>query len=82
MAFSSGSQQFVSLGSKRCAVGTYTNTSGSTGGTITTGLNTIDYFNSNNNSQSATTNKAVISGGSVTLTTVADEDGQWFAIGT
>lgn len=66
---------------KGITVGTYTNTGGSTGGAIDTGLNTVLYFNSNNNTQSITTNQVAISGGTVTLTTVANEDGQWIAYG-
>ena len=81
MSFSSSFPKFVSLGNKRATYGTYANTSGSTGGDINTGLNTVEYFSSNNYSQAATTNAVSISGGIVALTTVANEGGQWFAIG-
>lgn len=70
------------FGDLRVAIGTYANAGGSTGGDIVTGLSEIFYFNSNClTSQSATVNKAVISGGTVTMTVVSDEDGQWIAIG-
>lgn len=80
MAFTYTRQPTI-FGNKRAYTGTHTNTAGSTGGVIVTGLTRIEYFNSNNNDQAATTNQVVISGGSVTLTTVADSDGQWVAIG-
>lgn len=70
------------VGNLRIVFGTYTNAAGSTGGAIVTGLNEIFYFNSNcMTSQSGTVNKAAISGGTVTLTNVSNEDGQWMAIG-
>lgn len=67
--------------SKRIAVGTYTSSGGGTGGAITTGLNKVEFFGTDNGTQSATTNQVSISGGTVTLTTVANESGRWFAIG-
>lgn len=81
MAFTSTSEVSV-FGNKKVAFGTYTNTSTTTGGVIVTGLDSIAYFNSNcETSQAATVNLAARSSGSVTLTTVASEDGTWFAIG-
>ena len=69
-------------GNLRIVFGTYTNGATSTGGDIVTGLNEIFYFNSNcMTSQAGTVNLASISGGTVTLTNVASEDGQWMAIG-
>lgn len=62
--------------------GTYTNTGGSTGGVINTGFNKVYYFDANcMTSQAGEMNYCLVDGASVTLTTVADEDGQWMAIG-
>jgi len=70
------------FGDLRVVMGTYTNASGSTGGAIVTGLNEVFYFNSDcETSQAATVNLVAISGGTVTLTVVDDEDGKWIAIG-
>jgi len=70
------------FGDLRVVMGTYTNGGSSTGGDIVTGLNEVFYFNSScETSQAATVNLASISGGTVTITTVADEDGKWIAIG-
>ena len=63
--------------------GTYTNTGATTGGAIVTGLHEVLYFKSNYGASAAgTANLTAISGGTVTLTTVAGEDGQWLAIGS
>lgn len=70
------------VGDLRFVFGTFTNASGSTGGAIVTGLNEIFYFNSTcGTSQSGTVNLTTISGGTVTMTVVSDEDGLWMAIG-
>jgi len=70
------------FGDLRVVMGTYTNASGSTGGAIVTGLNEVFYFNSScGTSQAATVNLVTISGGTVTMTCVSDEDGKWIAIG-
>jgi hypothetical protein len=72
----------ISIGDLKMVIGTYANASGSTGGAIATGLNEVFSFNSNcMTSQATTVNKCVISGGTVTMTVVDDEDGQWKAIG-
>lgn len=68
-------------GNLRVAYGTYTNTDASTGGTINTGLTKVQDFVSSNNTQSVTTNLMTVSGGIITLTTIADEDGTWRAEG-
>ena len=70
------------FGDLRVVMGTYTNASGSTGGAIVTGLNEVFYFNSScEASQAATVNLVAISGGTVTMTVVDNEDGKWIAIG-
>jgi hypothetical protein len=82
MAFSSAITKTTVIGDVRLVTGTYATTSTDTGGTIETGLNEIFYFNSNcETSQAATVNKVVRTGGSVVITHVASEDGQWVAIG-
>lgn len=69
-------------GDLRVVMGTYTNAGGSTGGAIVTGLNEIFFFGTNYmTSQATTVNLIAISGGTVTMTTVDGEDGQWIAIG-
>ena len=71
-----------SLGDLKCVIGTYTNASGSTGGAIATGLKEVFHFESNcMKSQAATENLIAISNGTVTMTVVDNEDGQWMAIG-
>lgn len=70
------------VGRIEMVVGTYTNGGSDTGGDIVTGLSAIyDFSSSCATSQAATVNQAAISGGTVTLTTVADEDGTWKAVG-
>jgi hypothetical protein len=70
------------FGDLRVVMGTYTNASGSTGGAIVTGLNEVLFFTNNyQTSQATTVNLISISGGTVTMTTVDNEDGQWLAIG-
>lgn len=61
--------------------GTYTNsTGGDTGGTITTGLQDIIHMSA---SSSTSTPSVVLtaSAGTITLTTTANQDGTWMAIG-
>lgn len=81
MAFTSTITNQTAAGGMAIVYGTFTNTAGSTGGQISTGLNNILMFSSSNNSQAATTNSISVSRGTVTLTTVADEDGYWKAEG-
>lgn len=65
--------------------GTYTNGGSDTGGEIDTGLELLYYGDANCGlSQAATANLVSIndaSDGAMTITTVADEDGEWVAIG-
>ena len=70
------------FGDLRVVMGTYTNASGSTGLAIKTGLNEIFFWAANNETSAAAT--AILgarSGGTLTLTTPDNEDGQWIAIG-
>ena len=82
MAFAYTTKKTSVIGDVRIAMGTYTSDSSSTGGAIATGLNEIFYFNTScEASQAATVNLVARSGGTATITTVADETGQWVAIG-
>jgi hypothetical protein len=80
MAFTYTRDTIHVVGNKRRAAGTYTSDSGSTGGAIVTGLSSVDFFG--DNSATATPSSvATVSGGTVTLTTTANQTGQWEAIG-
>jgi len=82
MAFAYAVKKQTVMGDQRVVMGTYTNTNSSTGGAIVTGLNEIFYFNTDYETTQATTvNKVAVSKGTATITTVADEDGKWIAIG-
>jgi len=82
MAFAYTIKKTSVFGDVRVVMGSYTNGSSDTGGAIKTGLNEVFYFNSDcETSQAATVNKVAISGGDVTITTAADEDGKFIAIG-
>jgi len=82
MAFAYAVKKDTVFGDMKITIGTYTNGGSDTGGDIETGLNEVFYFNTDcETSQAATVNLVAISGGTVTITTVADEDGKWIAIG-
>lgn len=76
-------------GSKQHVFGTYTNTGGSTGGDITTGLVTVQCFMLQPKGSSVSANAPVVNetfpltnaGGKVTVVTSSDEVGQFLAIG-
>lgn len=82
MAFDYEITKVLSVGDINLVLGTYTNTDGSTGGAITTGLNDVYFFDTNYEvSQATTVNLVADSSGTITITTVADEDGKWEAWG-
>jgi len=82
MAFTYTVTKEISAGDIKCVVGTYTNTAGSTGGTIATGLSEVFFFNPNYEvSQATTVTKVTKSYGTVTILSVANEDGKWEAWG-
>ena len=82
MAFAYALTKHTVLGDLKVKTGTYTSSASGTGGDIVTGLDTIHYFNTDcETSQAATVNLVAITGGTVTITTVADEVGKWIAIG-
>lgn len=68
------------FGSKRRTAGTYASTGGSTGGDIVTGLRIIESFSSTCATGTPSTQEA-ISGGTVTITTTANQTGIWEAVG-
>jgi len=81
MAFTYTSE-VSTFGNKKIATGTYTSAAGSTGGDIITGLDSIGYFNTDCEvSQAGTVTKATRANGTVTVLSVANEIGTWFAIG-
>lgn len=65
------------FGSKRAALCQFTNSGGSTGGTISTGLSTVDYIFSTPAATSYT-----ISAGNVTIVTAANAVGSFQALGS
>lgn len=76
-------------GAKQHVFGVYTNDGGSTGGDITTYLNTVQLFIMQPKGSSVLANQPVVNetmpltntNGAVTVVTSANEVGQWFAIG-
>lgn len=83
MAFSYTVTKQISAGDLYCVIGTYTNsTAQDTGGAIATGLGEVFFFSTNYGTSAATTvNKITKSYGTVTILTVANEDGTWEAWG-
>lgn len=82
MAFAKTTTMDTVFGNLRVVIGTYTSSASGTGGAIATGLEQILHFNTNcETSQAATVNLVAISGGTATITTVADEVGTWVAYG-
>ena len=81
MAFSTALDQRDGV---RIVTGTYTNTAGSTGGTIPTGLAKLLFlgFMPSSHFNSATPKvTATDSDGDITIVTEPDVDGRWVAIG-
>ena len=86
MAFASTITATFVAGSKRIAFGTFTNTSGSSGGDITTGLSVVEHFDLLHIGSAVVTNVPVVNETfpittAVTIVTDADADGYWMAIG-
>jgi len=91
MAFTSTITETSVFGNKRVAYGTFTNTSGSTGGDIDTGLNRVDIMHlqttgspapaSSSPSINETFPLASAIASAVTIVTVADAVGVWIAYG-
>ena len=68
-------------GGLACVSGTFVNTAGSTGGAILTGLTLVKKFGAIGSSAASAIQRSTISGGSVTIVTTADVDGDWDAEG-
>ena len=93
MSFAYAVSSGTIAGNKRLVFGTFTNSAGDTGGAITTGLDSVDWFAPIVTSHSgATGTKHTISGGTVTIVVPSDAlvpsaaadgvDGLWIAIGS
>ncbi len=90
MAFTSSITSGTKIfGSMQKSWGIFTNTSGSTGGDINTGLKSVESMNLNHTGSSVVASAPVVNedlsspidGTAVTIVTVADADGTWEAIG-
>jgi hypothetical protein len=82
MAFTTTVTDVTVVGNRRLVTGTLTQAAGDSGGTISTGLSAIDFFDFNTTSHVGSTKvKYTISGGDVTLVIPNDVDGLWMAIG-
>jgi len=90
MAFTSAVVKKFRLGRNKIRFGTFTNTGGSTGGDIDSGMKLCDFlvpwfmknaaiatFIGTNEDFSA----GPIAGNAITIVTAADEDGYWLAVG-
>lgn len=86
MAFSHTTEKTV-FGNKRIVTGVYTNTGGSTGGDIATGLSQVDAVFLQPKGSAILANQPVVNeafplnGGAVTVVTTADEIGTFIAVG-
>ena len=65
---------------KNVILGTYASAAGSTGGAIVTGLKKVLHFESSCATATPST-VAVLSAGTVTITTTANQTGTWMAVG-
>lgn len=90
MAFTSAiTSETKIFGSKQKRWGTFTNTAGSTGGDIDTGLKSVESMTLGHTGSAVVASvpvvnedfTATIDGSAVTIVTVADADGTWEAIG-
>lgn len=89
MAFTATTSSITVFGNKRIVIGSYTNTSGSSGGDVETGLLSVDFVSLTPNAAAIapTTSVAVnetlpLSGGTVTVVTGVDESGYFMVVGT
>ena len=88
MAFTSAISGSSVFGNKRCAWGTYTSAASSTGGDIDTGLEIVEHIQLTVKASAIqvaggpVVNETLpIAGSAVTIVTVADGVGYWFAFG-
>jgi hypothetical protein len=84
MPFASSRTDRTVFGNKRIEFGTYTSTSGSTGGSIKTGLGQVTHVNLTSTTTSNTVRATwtATSGGTVTIVTGANDVGVYEIIGT
>lgn len=88
MAFASTIEGRSVFGNKRVAWGTYTSSASGTGGNIDTGLELVEYIQLQEIGSAvqvaggAVVNEALpVDGSAITIVTVADDTGYWFALG-
>jgi len=87
MAFSSTVTDTSVFGDRKVVYGTFTNSGGSTGGDIDTGMDRVDFISLQVKGSSVVSDVPVVnetlpcSGNAVTVVTTANAIGYWFAIG-
>jgi len=87
MAFSSTVTKRSVFGDRWIVVGTFTNTAGSTGGDIATGLVRVEYIGLTHTGSATVASAPAVNEtfptatGAMTIVTVADADGIYFATG-
>jgi len=88
MAFTSTVSGTTVFGDKVIKWGTFTNTGGSTGGDIATGLDAVDFIKLQHTGAAVTADDPSVyetlplASGDVTIVTTGDADGYWWAFGT
>ena len=86
MAFSYTILERVVFGSFKVAFGTFTQTTGDTGGDIDTQMNSVKFFSVQSTGSATTSQPSVnesfpTSSGTITIVTADADNGIWFAIG-
>jgi len=85
LAFTYKRIDIENVGTRKAAFGTFTNSGGSTGGDIVTGLNVVENFAAFYTNSSTTSPYAdetfPLAGGVVSLVTGANDGGVWIAFG-
>lgn len=87
MAFASAITEKFVIGDRRLHIGTFTNTSGTAGGNIDTGLEECQSLILQHTGSAVVASAPVVNetlpvdGAAVTIVTVADADGIWVAVG-
>lgn len=86
-SFTVESEPYEQIGRLKVMCGTYTNTSGTTGGDINTGLSRVIFMKLQPTGSAVSASAPAINetlpldNTAVTVVTVADEDGVWMAVG-
>ena len=80
MAFTS-TATYEDFTSKHRVIGTFTNTGGSTGGTIQTGMKKVLHINLNDSTSATCPYASSLSGGNAVIVTAANATGTFEAIG-